>query len=753
MTDTLPKAPLDTPFGPGIDRVEGPLKVTGTAPYANEHTARRIGSPTHPLVGFMVLSTIAKGRLVSLDTTAARTSPGVRLVLTRDNAPPQNDWGPLVARDRFARSQPALHDDRIRFFGQPVALVVADTLETARAAAQTISATYEPETPAVTLDEKTAIIPPTLNGFKPTRTSIGDFRNSYAASAAKLDVTYETPHQSHAQMEPHATTALWDANGEHVTLWTSNQILNSAQKGIASTLQLKPEQVRIVGLYVGGGFGGKLPWFDDALLAAIAARMLKCPVRVAMTRQQMFTATTHRTATRQRIRIGAARDGHLRAIAHDALSHCASFDNFVEDTTTITRGLYGADAITTSALLNKLDLPRSDSMRAPGDAVGMIALECGLDEIAHTLGMDPVALRLANDTQTDPTAKRPFSSRKLAECLRTGATRFNWSARNPTPGQHREGEWLIGTGMASAMRYNLVRPSQAEIILSQTGHLTVRMAMTDPGTGTITILARIASEATGIPPDRITVTIGDTDFPPAAGSGGSFGAESAGSALYNACETLRLRLARTATTENGPLANIPLSTLSFSNASLTNGTKTIPLTQLVPRDGLTTQGSIKPGNEAKDWSQASFGAHFAEVAVSAVTGETRVRRMTGVFACGRILNARTARSQAIGGMIWGISAALFEANPVDPRSGQFTARDLANYHVASHADAPHIDATFLPEDEPVSNPLHIKGIGEVGICGAPAAIGNAIFNATGIRIRNFPITPDKLLPHLPEISL
>ncbi|MBE7619226.1 molybdopterin-dependent oxidoreductase [Komagataeibacter sp. FXV2] len=748
-------APTIPMIGAGMQRVESVLKVTGQARYAYEMDAASLGAQADPLVGVMVLSTIARGRITSIDSATARNMLGVRLVLTCDNAPPQAPWGPLVARDRFARAQPVLRGPDVHYYGEPVALVVADSLERARAAAMAVNVQYEAASHAVLLDPATATEPEFLNGFKPAHTDHGDFDTALARSAIRVEAVYETPHQNHAQMEPHATTALWQ--GDRLVLHTSAQNLVSIQMGIAATLQISPHRVQVISPYVGGGFGGKLPYFADAILAALAARALGKPVKVGMTRTQMFSATTHRTATRQALRIGADRTGRLCAISHDALSHCASFDNFVEDTTTITRGLYRADAIRTTAHLNHLDLPRSDSMRSPGDAVGMIGLECAMDELAHELGIDPVELRLLNDTPTDLTAHKPFSSRHLRQCVEEGARRFEWGARNPQPGQVREGEWLIGMGMACAMRYNLLKPCQALAHLDAGANLTVQLAMTDPGTGTQTILTQIAAGVMGLPPAQVHVQMGDTAYPPAPGSGGSFGAESAGSAVLRACENLRTRLLEAGLRdEHSPLHGQSMESAHLDAGSLHAGGRHESLVAFMERtfpQGAQAHGEITADPDSLKWSQASFGAHFAEVAVNAITGETRVRRMLGVFACGRILNSRTARSQLLGGMIWGVSNALHEENAPDPRTGQFIAHDLANYHIATHADMPEMEVVMIAEDEPVSNPLHIKGLGEVGICGAPAAIGNAIFNATGIRARRFPITPDRLLPYLPEVTV
>ncbi|AFW02558.1 aldehyde oxidase [Gluconobacter oxydans] len=714
-----------TEIGNGVPRVEGRAKVTGAALYTFDLQPSEIGATQPILHGAAVLSTIARGRILALDTAAAEHAPGVRLVLTHRNMPSQAEWGPLNANVRFARAQPVFGDEQVRYFGEPVAFVVAESFECARAAAASIQVQYEADQAHTVLDPERGIDPAPLHGGQSSDSSVGDFHGTFATARHRIDVQYETPYQNHAAIELQASIAAWD--GDHLTVHTPAQITSAARTGLARTLNLPEDRVRVVARLIGGGFGGKLPYFADAVLCAVAARQLRQPVKFSFTRQQMFTATTHRSAVSHRVRIGVTTEGRITAISHDAVSQTASFDNYVDGSTAGAKGLYGAKAIRTTQRIARLDLPRSDSMRSPGDANGSMALECAIDEAAHACGQDPVAFRILNDTPVNPTTGRPYSSRHLVACLQEGARRFGWEERR----SDRKGEWLIGQGVASAMRDNLVRPSAAQVTLTPAGQLVVRLDMTDPGTGTITILTQIAAETLGLPMEKVTVMLGDTDFPKTSGSGGSFGAESSGSAVYEACLALRRRL-----------------------DDMTKGRDASPETVLRlvgEAGGVTAEGKIAPGDETKRYSEASFGAQFAEVAVNVHTGETRVRRMLGVFACGRIINERTARSQALGGMIWGLSSALIEANTVDHR-GQMAMRDLANYHVPVLADIQNIDAVLLPETEPVANPLGMKGIGEVGINGAAAAIANAVFDATGIRIRRFPITLDRLLPGLPPLA-
>jgi xanthine dehydrogenase YagR molybdenum-binding subunit len=699
---------LAGPIGRPLDRVDGPLKVTGRAKYAYEYA-----SQAEAACGFIVSAAIAKGRVVGVDVRDAERASGVLLVLTQDNAPPQTPWGPVDLPDRFARAEPALDSDAVRYFGFPVAFVVAETFEQARAAAALVRPRYASASGEYDLHAAAphAVNPGTIDGGAPADTALGDFEAVFATAAVKIDTLYTTPYQHSAPMEPHASMAFWE--GEMLTVCTAAQLTTSPREGLARTLNIPPENVRIITRYIGGGFGNKLPYFVDVTLAAIGARMLRRPVKVAMTRPQVFNITTHRSASEQRVRLGADREGRLTAYGQDALVQSARFDTFTEPVSLAARSLYGAPNRLTRHRRAGLDLSRSDSMRAPGDAIGLLALECAMDELAETLALDPVELRLRNDTQIEPEQHKPFSSRHLAECLREGATRFGWDKRAPKPASVRDGPWLVGMGVASAIRGDLLKHASARARLESDDRLTVELAMTDIGTGTYTILTQIAAETMQLPVDRVTVRLGDTNFPPTDGSGGSWGAATSGAAVLAACRKLK--------------AGLP--------------------------SGITeAEGSVTPADLDNNYAHDAFGAHFAEVGVHRDTGEVRVRRMLGVFAAGRILNAKTARSQMIGGMIWGIGSALMEGNQVDLRYGSFINQDLASYHVAVNADIGAIEAVLLDEADPHGSPLGSKGLGELGICGAGAAVINAIYNATGARIRDIPATPDKLLSSLEALD-
>src|ERR1700704_5765164 len=720
---------LDTQgiVGRPLDRVDGRLKVTGGARYAYEMQQDSV------LYGFVVEASIAKGTIRSIDTRAAENAPGVALVLTHRNAPAQGTGN-------HREAHPVLTGPEVTRYGQPVAFVVSESCEQARAAAYLVDVKYDGTRGKYALRAhlKEARVPKPSDA-PAADSAVGDFAGAFASAPVQLDVTYTTPLQSHAMMEPHATLAMWD--GDKLILHTANQMLNQGQQAIATTLKIPVENIRLISPFIGGGFGGKLWVNADAILAAIAAQQLKRPVKIALTRQQIFHVTTHRSDTIQRLRLATDRDGKILAIGHDVFSGNLPSEQTYEGAALQTRTLYAGANRLTRHRLAPLDVPVASSMRAPGEAVGLMALECAMDELAEKLDIDPIELRVRNEPVEDPEKHIPYSSRHLIACLQEGARRFGWDKRVTRPGQVRDGRWLVGMGVAAATRGNPLQPSKANVRLGPDGIAVVRMAMTDIGPGTYTILTQIAAEMLGLPMERVRVELGDTSFPEAAGSGGSWGAGSSGSALFEACNALREKLARS--------AGMDPATARFANGSIASEEKSIRLTDLVGA-GVEAGGEIQPGRKGKDFSQQSYGAHFAQVGVDMDTGEVRLRRMLGVFTAGRVLNAKTARSQAIGGMVFGVGAALHEAMTLDPRFGYFVNHDLAEYHVPVHADIPVIDAVFIPELDTKSNPLKSKGIGELGICGAGAALANAIHNACGARIRDFPITLDKVLSSLPD---
>src|SRR5712672_1007760 len=712
--------------GKPLHRVDGPLKVTGGARYAYEMQQDNV------LYGFVVEASIGKGRIKSIDTRAAEKAPGVALVLTHRNAPAQGTGN-------HREAHPVLTGPQVTRYGQPVAFVVAESFEQARAAAYLVDVKYDRSNGKYALRSNlNEARVPRPNDASAADSAVGDFAGAFASAPVQMDVTYTTPSQSHAMMEPHATLAMWD--GDKLTLHTSNQMLNQGQQAIATTLKIPVENVRLISPFIGGGFGGKLWVNADAILAAIASRQLKRPVKIALTRQQIFHVTTHRSDTIQRLRLGTDQEGRILAIGHDVFSGNLPSEHTYEGAALQTRTLYAGPNRLTRHRLAPLDIPVASSMRAPGESVGLMALECAMDELAEKLNLDPIELRVRNEPTEDPEEHIPYSSRHLVACMQEGARRFGWDKRSGKPGQVRDGRWVVGMGMAAATRGNPLRLSKANVRLDPDGNATVRTAMTDIGTGTYTILAQIAAEMLGLPMQRVRIELGDTSFPQAAGSGGSFGAGSSGSALFEACNALREKLARS--------AGMDPATVRFADGSIASGEQSKKLTDLVGT-GMDADGEIQPGRNNKDFSQQSYGAHFAEVGVDADTGEVRLRRMLGVFTAGRVLNAKTARSQAIGGMVFGVGAALHEEMTLDPRFGFFVNHDLAEYHVPVHADIPAVEAIFLAELDDRSNPLKSKGIGELGICGAGASIANAVYNACGVRIRDYPITLDKLLSGLP----
>lgn len=717
--------------GQPLDRIDGPLKTTGVAPYAYE---RRDVAP-NAAYGYVVGSAIAKGRIRSLRTEHVRSAPGVLAVVTAETAGP-------VAKGQYNTAK-LLGGPEIQHYHQAIAVVVAETFEQARSAAQLLQVDYAPTVGAFDLKaaKDSAIKPEAEDPSSAPDSAYGDFDEAFNAAPVTLDQTYTTPDHSHAMMEPHATTAVWA--GDKLTLWTSNQMIAWSKGDIAKTFGLKPENVRLDSPYVGGGFGGKLFVRADAVMAALGSKAIGGrPVKVALQRPLIINNTTHRPATIQRIRIGAERSGRITAIGHQSWSGDLDGGQ-LETAAAQTKLLYAGANRMTAMRLATLDLPEGNAMRAPGEAPGLMALEIAMDEMAETLGMDPVEFRILNDTQVDPQdPKRPFSSRRFVECLRTGAERFGWSRRNATPGSMRDGDRLIGFGMAAGFRNNVLTKSAARVRLSADGRITVETDMTDIGTGTYTIMAQTAAETLGVPIDEITVRLGDSDFPAAAGSGGQWGANNSTSGVYAACMKLREKVIE----KLGYPADA-----AFQDGRVRAGQRSAALASAAADGTIVAEDFIEYGDLDKRYQQSTFAGHFVEVAVDAYTGETRIRRMLAVCAAGRILNPKTARSQVIGAMTMGVGAALMEELAIDKRRGFFVNHDLAGYEVPVHADIPHQEVIFLDEVDDKSSPMKAKGVGELGLCGVAAAIANAIYNATGVRVREYPITLDKHLQHLPAL--
>jgi xanthine dehydrogenase YagR molybdenum-binding subunit len=715
-------------IGKPTDRIDGPLKTTGTAPYAYE----RHDSLPDIAYGYVLGAAVAKGRIAAMDVSRAKAAPGVLAIVTAQNA------GKLTKGDFNTAN--LLGGPEIQHYHQAVAVVVAESFEQARAASALIKVDYTRAKGAFDLaSAKDAATKPEKDN---PDTAVGDFAAAFEAAPVKLDETYTTPDHAHAMMEPHASIAAW--KGDKLTVWTSNQMIAWGAGDVAKTLGMKKEDVRLVSPFIGGGFGGKLFVRADAILAALGARAAGRPVKVALSRPLMFNNTTHRPATIQRIRLGATREGKITAIGHESWSGDLPGGG-LETAVQQTRLLYAGENRMTRMRLATLDLPEGNAMRAPGEAPGLMALEIAIDEMAEKLNLDPVEFRVLNDTQVDPEKpNRPFSQRRLVECLRTGADKFGWARRSARPGQVRDGRWLVGMGVAAAFRNNLVMKSAARVRLESSGQIVVETDMTDIGTGTYTIIAQTAAEMMGVPLHRVEVRLGDSAFPVSAGSGGQWGANSSTAGVYAACVKLR----EAAATKLG----LDPATAEFSDGGVKVGNKSLPLSQAAAGGPVVAEDFMEYGDLAKTHQQSTFGGHFVEVGVDSFTAEIRVRRMLAVCAAGRILNPKSARSQVIGAMTMGAGAALMEELVVDKRIGFFVNHDLAGYEVPVHADIPHQEVIFLDETDPMSSPMKAKGVGELGICGVAAAVANAIHNATGVRVRDYPVTLDKLLAGLPVMA-
>jgi xanthine dehydrogenase YagR molybdenum-binding subunit len=710
--------------GKATSRIDGPLKTSGTAPYAYE----RQDVVADQAYGYIVGAGIAKGRITAMDLTDARAAPGVLAIVTAGNAGKLGKGSHNTAK--------LLGGPEIDHYHQAIAMVVAESFEQARAAANLIHVDYDRAKGAYDLEaaKESAVKP---KDGEPD-TAVGDFASAFAKAPVQLDATYTTPDHAHAMMEPHATIAAWEGN--KLTLWTANQMINWGLVDMAKTLGIPKENIRLISPYIGGGFGGKLFLRADVLLAALGAKAARRPVKVALPRPLMFNNTTHRPATIQRIRIGATPDGKITAIGHESWS--GDLPGGGPETAVMqTRLLYAGANRMTAMRLATLDLPEGNAMRAPGEASGLMALEIAIDEMAEKLRLDPIEFRMLNDTQVDPEhPERPFSQRQLNKCLELGAERFGWSRRNPQPDKVRDGRWSIGLGVAAAFRNNLVMKSGARVRLDGRGVVIVETDMTDIGTGSYTILAQTAAEMMGVPLESVEVRLGDSSFPVSAGSGGQWGANTSTSGVYAACVKLREAVAQK--------LGFNAADAEFAEGQVRSGNRSRPLTDA---GTLVAEDTIEFGDLDKTYQQSTFGGHFVEVGVDTSTAEIRIRRMLAVCAAGRILNPKTARSQVIGAMTMGAGAALMEELVVDKRLGFFVNHDLAGYEVPVHADIPHQEVIFLDETDPISSPMKAKGVGELGICGVGAAVANAIYNATGVRVRNYPITLDKLIGALPAI--
>lgn len=700
-------------------RVEGLGKVTGTAPYAAEYPHENCAE------GMLVTATITRGEVVAIDKAAALDMPGVLAVIDDARLTTRAAQG---TADEAPQQEPAT----VCYWGQPIALVVAETFEQARDAAKRLTVEYR-EHAGAPLDPVTA----EQEEQDEDTVSQGDLDSAMSEAAHTVDLSYTTKGHASAAMEPHGAIAAWD--GKTLTVHASLQMLNYNISELADALDLEEEQVRLVSRFVGGGFGSKLGISQDVVAASLAAMELKRPVRVVMTRQQVFQNVMRRSETTQRIRLAADASGKLTAFGHQALVSNLPGEDFAEPVLQSSHFLYAAENRQLKLELARIHRMTAGSVRAPGEAVGLPALEAAMDVLAEKVGIDPVELRLMNIPDKDPEKDLPFSSHKLAECLRQGAEAFGWESGPRKPRQRQGGEWWIGTGVASAARVHNTGEAKARVTLKADGTALVETDMTDIGTGTYTILAQLAGEMLGLDPENVLVDLGDTAHPRGPGSGGSWGATSIGSAVYAACTAIRTAVAKKAGVEEGGL--------NLADGRIAGGAT---LVELLGGKDLSREGHFEPGKTEDDYTAAGYGAFFAEVRVNRFTGETRVNRMLGAFGFGRVLNPTTARSQCLGGITWSIGVALTEALEFDPRDGHLVNCDLAEYHVPVHRDVPDCEVILVEERDAAASPIQSKGIGELGMCGGAAAIANAIYNACGARLYDYPMSPDRVLAAMPD---
>jgi xanthine dehydrogenase YagR molybdenum-binding subunit len=724
-------------IGAPVDRVDGVRKVTGTANYTGDVAADRV------VHGVLVLSTIAKGRITRIDEAAARAVPGVIQVITHANAPRVKTEG----RGGVERTVRVLQDDRVLYDREPVAVVLADSLEAATEGAAVLRVEYAAEQPVTTMDAGEHV--PVDEDDEPELIR-GDAETAFAAAPVQIDAMYSTPMEHHNPLEPHATLAEW--NGSLLTVHESTQGVFSARKRFAEIFALPLTDVRIVAKFIGGGFGSKGTVWPHAVLAAMAARMLARPVKIVLERSQMFGSVGYRPETRQRVALGAETIGALTSTIHEVTSQTSIFDDFTESATAISKMLYASPTAHTKQILARTNQATPTFMRGPGESSGSFALESAMDELAYATQLDPIDLRLRNYAETDPSDGRAYSSKSLRECYRVGAQAFGWSQRTSEPRSMRAGRMLVGYGMATATYPTYRSGAAAQIRINSDGSASVQSGGADIGTGAYTVFTQVAAEFLGIALERVHLDLGDTLFPLAPIAGGSMLTASVASAIKVAALDARGKvIAHALADQASPLHGASPTQISAADGRLFvtgDPTRGETYAAILRRCGsITVEGNAQtqPGLSEEKYAMHAFGAQFAEVHVDPDLGEVRVARFTGAFACGRILNAKTARSQFLGGITWGIGMALTEHTRLDERSGRIMTANLSDYLIPVHADVPHIETILVPEDDALVNEVGVKGIGEIGIVGVAAAIANAVYHATGKRIRDLPITPDKLL--------
>jgi xanthine dehydrogenase YagR molybdenum-binding subunit len=729
-----------TYLGRPVSRVDGAAKVTGVAKYAAEHDAPGLA------FGYVVSSTISRGRIVGIDASAALAVPGVLTVLTHQNRPAMAKKDESYQDDTAPAGSPfrPLYDDKIRYSGQPVALVVAEDFDTARHAGTLVHVQYETEAHVADFEQQRANAYDGKQSAKPR----GDAEAALRTAAVRIDAEYRTPIEHHNPIELHAATVIWD-DGK-LTIYDKTQGPQNSQRYVRDVFRLAEEDVRVLSPFVGGAFGSGLRPHYHLALAAMAALTLKRSVRVVMTRQQMY-GHVYRPATIQRVALGADRDGSLTSIIHETLSVTSRFENFHENLTGWAAQLYRCSNMKPHQKLTQLDLYTPGDMRAPGGATGVYPLECAMDELAAALRVDPLALRLKNYSDRDQNEDKPYSSKELRECFRQGAEKFGWSKRNPEPRSMRDRHELVGWGVATGIWEAMQQTASARAVLSADGKLEVGTATADIGPGTYTMLAQIGADALGLPIENVTVKLGDSDLPDSPVEGGSWTTASNGSAVQAACDKLKEKLLKLAQRINSsPLAGSELADVKFERGRIIRKIDPGHFVSIVAAmrqadgDSIAEEVTVDP-SEDDGYARFTHSAIFAEVKVDEEIGFVRVTRVVNAVAAGRILNPKIARSQILGGVVWGIGMALQEETLVDHTLGRFVNANLGEYHVPVNADIHEIDVIFVEERDAIINPLGVKGVGEIGIVGTAAAIANAVYHATGKRVRDLPITLDKLL--------
>ena len=732
-----------TSIGAPLDRVDGPLKVCGQAHYTGDLALPRMAHAV------LVTSTVASGRIAKIDAGAAERAPGVVAVITSANAMKLPNGGKLAAAD--GRVLSLLQDDQVAYSNQPVAVVVAETFEQANGAAALVRVTYARASAKVDFEAEraNAHTPDKING-QPPDTARGDIEAGLSSAAHRVDAAFTTPFHHHNPMEPHATLASWD--GEKLSIENSTQHVAGDRKTLAKTFGISPDLVHVRSSFVGGAFGGKGSAWSHVILAAMASRQLGRPVRLVMQRPQLFGPVGGRPHTAQTIRMGADADGRLTALEHKSTSTTSMLEDWVESSAVVTRQLYASAAVATAHRLVKLNVGTPTFQRAPGECTGMFALESAMDEMAIAAGIDPIEFRLRNDAQRDEQKNVPYSSKALSECYRIAAERIGWARRSATPGTLRDGNWLVGLGCASATRPAKRSPCAARVRITADGRALVSSSTSEIGCGNYIVMAQVAADALGLPVERVRFELGDTTLPEAPISAGSMTMESVGSAVDAACAEARRQLVAKAIADpDSPLHGAAADDVVIEDGWLrakSGAGRRDNVAVLLSRLGgapVVADGNSKAGDEEKQFSMNSFGAVFAEVHVDRELGIVRVPRIVGRFGAGRIINAKTAHSQLLGGVVWGLGMALTEESVFDPRSGRFVNANLAEYHLMVNADIGDIDVAFVDEIDPHVNSLGAKGLGEVSMTGVTGAVANAICNATGKRIRDLPITLDKLI--------